>query len=102
MKFEMRGKILTCTGIAMMIVALDLLMVRIYVNHLIQPVSICIAARDIYAEEKIKAEDIRVISVSEKYILAGTIRNKNDLKGKKCRKNCFIPAGSLFYEALIE
>lgn len=102
MKFEIKGKTLTCCGIAMMIVAMDLIMVRIYVKHTIQPVRTCIAVHDIHSEEIIESKDISEITVPKKYILTGTVMKKEELEGRICRKDAFIPAGSLFYEALLK
>lgn len=102
MKFENRGKLLTCIGIALMIASLDMLIVRIISDRIIQPVQTCIAVRDIQSGNRIEYEDIEEITVSGKYILPGTVTEKEELYGRKCKKNGFIPAGSLFYEAMIE
>lgn len=102
MKFENRGKLLTCIGLALMIAALDLILVRIYLYRIVQPVSTFIAVREIHAGTIIEPEDIREITVSGKYILAGTVTKKEEIEGRLCRKDTFIPAGALFYEAMLD
>ena len=102
MKFEIKGKLLTCIGISLMIVALDVILVNVCVNRIVQPVKVSIARHSIHAKETIKKEDIEEISVSRKYLLGGICIDSNDVIGKKCRKDCFIPAGSLFYQEMLE
>ena len=80
-----------CMGGAMMILALNYLLFRLYVGEYLSLQPACIAARDIPPRTRISEEDV----------MDHTYTEKADIIGKYTEIQGMIPAGSPFYRTML-
>ena len=90
-----------CMGGAMMILALNYLLFRLYVGEYLSLQPACIAARDIPPRTRISEEDVIEISVPKEYLMDHTYTEKADIIGKYTEIQGMIPAGSPFYRTML-
>lgn len=84
-----------------MLLLLNYVMFKVYVNRQIHLVSTYIAARDIHPREKIKESDVIEVKVPYAYLLDYTYNDKRDIVGKYTDIQGMIPAGSPFYDSML-
>lgn len=96
------GKRMMYVGIVLLIAGLSLFAVRTMVVIQVCPVSVPVAIRDIEAGTRICAEDIDLITVSQRLLLENACCETKEVIGRTVRKDTFVPAGSLFYESQFE
>lgn len=102
MKRMLIGKILMCISAVLTIAGLNLLFVRTAVEAAVNPVTVPVAIRDIAAGTRVSAEDIDLITVPGSLVTQHACSCASEVIGRTVRTDQSVPAGSLFYETVLE